>query len=402
MDLSSGDLYWQRKSGVPATYPPLDTDRRCDIAVLGAGITGALAAEALSADGHEVIVLDAREAGTGSTSASTSLLQYELDTHLVDLIARHGQDQARLAYRAAYEAIDLLEERITGLGLEDCHFSRKDSVYLASRRQDVPILQAEAEARRQAGIEVAVWSQADVIGHLGFKRPAALHSAQAAQVDAYRLTHGLLQVALRRGSLIFDRTRVTAVDTNARGVVLRTDRDARVRAKRLVVATGYETGQLFDTARLANLRSSFALASEPLAAVPGWWRRCLIWETARPYFYLRGSSDGRAIMGGEDLPFRNPLARDRLIGRKTRRLEKLFGEMFPTVRLETAYAWAGTFGEIKDGLPCIGAYRRHPLCYFALGLGGNGIVHGLLAADIIRAELKGRRHPYARTFRFDR
>lgn len=402
MDLTSDHPYWRLKNGILANYPPLERDRRCDVAILGAGITGALVAEALTADGHEVIVLDGREVGTGSTSASTALLQYEIDMHLADLAALHGERHARMAYRACYESIDLLEERISSLGLADCHFTRKDSVYLASRKRDVPALRGEAVARRNAGIEVMEWSASEVAAHLGFYSPHALHSPQAAEVDAYRLAHGMFCRTLERGGTIFDRTKVTGMDVDAGGALLRTDRGFKVRAKRVVVAMGYETGQLFDTARLVNLRSSFALASEPMEEVPGWWRRCLIWETARPYFYLRDDSDGRALIGGEDVPFRNPAARDRLIPRKCRRLEARLGQMFPGAAMETAYAWAGTFGETEDGLAYIGTYRKHPLCYFALGFGGNGITYSLIAAEIIRAALKGRPHPHAEAFRFDR
>ncbi len=400
--LTSDHPYWRMKSGILENYPPLDADAGCDIAVLGAGITGALVAEALSADGHDVIVLDARDAGTGSTSASTALLQYEIDVHLVDLIARHGAEHACTAYRACHESIDLLEARITGLGLDDCRFTRKESVYLASRKRDAAALREEAAARKRAGIEVDFWGPADIREHFPFEREAALCSRQAAEVDAYRLAHGLLAAVRGRGGRVFDRTAVESLETGPEGLILRTSRDFRVRARRVVVATGFETAMLFDTARFVNLRSTFALATEPMAAVPGWWHRCLIWETARPYFYLRGDSDGRAIMGGEDIPFRNARARDRLIPRKTRLLEKHFRGLFPAAGMETAYAWAGTFGETEDGLAYIGSYRRHPLCYFALGFGGNGITYSVLAAEIIRADLQGKTHPYAAAFRFTR
>ncbi len=402
MDLTSEHPYWRVRSGIIANSPPLDSDRCCDIAILGAGITGSLVGEALSADGHEVILLDERDVATGSTCASTALLQYEIDTHLIDLIALHGEGRARMAYQACYEAIDLLEERVARLGLEACNFTRKDSVYLASRRRDVPVLKAEAEARRQAGIEVNDWSAADVMDHLGFARPHALHSTQGAEVDAYRLAHGMLAEIRSRGGLVFDRTKVKGVEFDATGVILRTDRDFSIRAKRIVVAMGYETQSLFETAGFVDLRSTFALASEPLEEVPGWWRRCLLWETARPYFYLRGDSDGRAIIGGEDLPFRNAAARDRLVKHKGKLLEKRFKELFPSARMEPAFAWGGTFGETKDGLPYIGTYRKHPLCYFALGFGGNGITYSVTAAEIIRADLAGTAHRHADAFRFDR
>lgn len=65
--------------------PQLDTDLRCDLAVAGAGITGALIAGELADHGHDVVVLDQRDVCQGSTSANTTLLQYETDTHATEL-----------------------------------------------------------------------------------------------------------------------------------------------------------------------------------------------------------------------------------------------------------------------------------------------------------------------------
>jgi cation diffusion facilitator CzcD-associated flavoprotein CzcO len=44
MDLTSGAPFWIIKNGLLATYPRLKRDRRCDVAVIGGGITGALVA----------------------------------------------------------------------------------------------------------------------------------------------------------------------------------------------------------------------------------------------------------------------------------------------------------------------------------------------------------------------
>ena len=59
--------------------------------VVGGGITGALIADELSAHGHEVAVIEQRDIGWGSTAASTALLQYEIDTHLLELAERYGR-----------------------------------------------------------------------------------------------------------------------------------------------------------------------------------------------------------------------------------------------------------------------------------------------------------------------
>src|SRR4029434_9404128 len=95
MDLKTGDLYWPRLAGSRTDrYPPPDRDVRCDVAVIGGGVTGALTAYHLARAGAGVVVLDRRAIGCGSTSASTGLLQYEIDTPLYKLIDLLGADHA--------------------------------------------------------------------------------------------------------------------------------------------------------------------------------------------------------------------------------------------------------------------------------------------------------------------
>ena len=113
MDLKSGYPFWALKNGLMHAFPPLQANIRCDVAIIGGGITGALIADELSAHGHDVAVVDQRDVGWGSTSASTALLQYEIDTPLVDLARRYGEDRAALAYRACVGAIDDLAARAT-------------------------------------------------------------------------------------------------------------------------------------------------------------------------------------------------------------------------------------------------------------------------------------------------
>jgi len=401
MDLTSDHPYWTVKNGILASYPPLQSDVSCHVAILGAGITGALIAETLSGEGYDVCMIDARDVGRGSTSASTALLQYEIDTHLTDLIDRYGKRSAELAYRACHESIDQLEAKIRSLEI-DCHFSRRESVYLASTESDWPKVRKEGAARRSMGIHAEEWSGADVADHFGLVRPGALHSVQAAQVDAYRLTHGLLCTVRSRGGRIYDRTRVTAVHTNTEGVTLDTDRGFRIKARKLIVASGYEVTRMFGMSGIVNLQSSFALASEPMDQKDFWWHQCLLWESARPYFYLRSDSDGRAILGGADEPFRNPKARDKILSSKARTLEQQFREMFPGTPMEVAFTWAGTFGETEDGLAYIGPHKKYPNCLFALGFGGNGITFSMTAAGMTRDALSGKRNDYAEVFSFDR
>ena len=74
MDLKSGHPFWPIKNGLLGHYFPLNQDVDCEVAIVGAGITGALVAYYLTKEGIRTVIVDRREVGTGSTSATTGLL----------------------------------------------------------------------------------------------------------------------------------------------------------------------------------------------------------------------------------------------------------------------------------------------------------------------------------------
>jgi glycine/D-amino acid oxidase-like deaminating enzyme len=410
MDLTSGTPLWPTVDGLPAVYPPLHRDHRCDLAIIGGGITGALVAHRFALSGIPTVLLEADEIARGSTAASTALIQYEADTHLVDLIDRIGADHAVRSYRLCVEAVRgigvLAEEPdgrgSAGLASAGCGWRSIGSLYLASRRGDRAVLAREQAARRSAGIEVELLDERDIRAGFSFSRPAALLSPLAGEVDAFLLTHKLLAAAIQKGLQVYDRTRVTGYDTKRGGVELRTVGGARVRARRVVFATGYETPEFLNR-KIVRLQSTFALATASVERFDGWGEhRCLIWETARPYFYARTTADGRVVMGGADRPFATAHSRHRLLARQTAVLERQFAGLFPAIPCDVDWRWGGTFGETRDGLPYIGTVRQFPHGYFALGYGGNGITFGWIAANLLLDRFLERRNPDGELFAFDR
>jgi glycine/D-amino acid oxidase-like deaminating enzyme len=400
MDLRSGHPFWFLKNGLLADYPSLKHNEACEVAIIGGGITGALVAYYLAQEGVETILVDKRDIGAGSTAASTALLQYEIDTELHDLIGLVGEADAVRSYRLGLEAIDTLEH-LSGKLRDDCGFERKTSLYLASRKSDVSNLRKDYDTRRAFGFHVEYLEAKDLESRASFAAPGAIVSYGDAQVDPFRLTHQLIQAAKTQGLRVYDRCEVSKVEPADGGVVLHTGPGVRISGQRVVFATGYESQQ-FLKQDVGALKSTFALVSEPCDSFEGWPDRSLIWETARPYCYLRTTSDDRAIIGGEDVPYATAHKSDQLIARKAQKLQDRFTDMFPRLDLEVSYTWAGTFGETKDGLAYVGQTPEFPQAFFALGYGGNGITFSVIAAKIITDLHLGRPNPDANIFRFDR
>jgi glycine/D-amino acid oxidase-like deaminating enzyme len=400
MDLRSGHAFWLLKNGLMQSYAALDQDVKADVAVLGAGITGALVAYLLAKRGVNVTVVDKRESGWGSTSASTGLLQYEIDTNLYELKEMVGEANAIRAYQMGVEAIDEIAKVVAEVGAKE-GFQHRPSLYVARRRQDVKPLEKEFAAREAAGLRVRFLKARPLSNEFGVHARAAIVSEDGAQIDPYLLAHQLLAKCEQMGAQIYDRTEVKRIERKARGVELTTDRGAKISAKKMVFATGYET-QNYLKQRVAQLKSTFALVTEPVIHTDAWVNH-LLWEAARPYFYLRTTDDGRLMMGGEDEPFRDPEKRDRLIERKAAKLLKTYAQFYLAQHVpEIAFSWAGTFGETKDGLAYIGENAEVPHAYFALGYGGNGITYSMMAARIIADLYCGIDNPDAHLYRFDR
>lgn len=401
MDLKSGCMFWPQLNGdLPASYPKLNNNFTCDVAIIGGGISGALSGYFLTHAGVHVALVDRRVVAQGSTVASTGLLQYEIDTPLTELAEKIGQRRAKAAYRASLDALLAFDPLVDSLN-DPCGLVARPSLYLASTEKDVVSLQQEADARRSMDIDVQFLPADELLSEFNIRRPAALWSKKAFEIDPFRLTRILLRRSAEMGMSIFDETEVNELIPSAGGMTLGTINGPRIYARKIIVATGYETMQKLP-ADLCQLYTTYALASEPLKSFDAWPHRCMIWESARPYHYLRTTTDGRAIVGGGDDPLLDPETRLARLPDKTAQLLEAFGKIFPDIPIETNCSWCGVFAQTKDGLPYIGTLPRFPHTYFALGYGGNGITFSLIAAQILRDLFLGRENPLAGLFGFGR
>jgi len=400
MTLKSGYPFWLVKDGLPFTFPKLDHDVVTDVVVLGAGISGALVRYHLIEAGIQCTTIDARTIGLGSTSASTSLLQYEIDVPLYKLTDMIGKENAERSYQLCSEAIDKIGLIAKKVGVK--YFKRKKSLYYAAYKKDVSWLKTEFEARKTAGFDVK-WLEADDVNEqYGFESFGAILSRQGAETNAYMLSHCLLQHNIKgKENSIYDRSPVVDIKHNKNGVVLTTDTGHTIKAKKMVYATGYGVVDFIDK-KIVNLLSTYAVVSEQYNERPFWRDEVLIWNTADPYLYVRTTSDNRVLVGGRDENFSDPIARDKLLKRKTTQLSNDINKMFPDLDFKSEFSWTGTFGTTKDGLPYIGEYSRLPNSYFALGFGGNGITFSLIAAEMIRDLILGKENKDGHLFSFDR
>lgn len=402
MKIRSKEPYWLLKNGLMTSYPSLQKDISCDVLIIGGGITGALQAYQLSKEGYRTVIVDKRDIATGSTSATTAMIQYEIDEPLYSLVKKVGEDAAIDSYAAGVTAINKLE-RIVRDVKADCGFKRKKSLFIAASPKDNVWLKKEYNYRKKIKLEVSWLERKQLASRFGIKAHGGILSRAGASLDAYNLTHALLRYSIKHfGLRVFDHTEIKSTQySRARRIQTITAEKNSIRCKNIVYATGYETQSMLDK-KIVRLVSTYAFISEPLLKVPAALKGMLVWNTEVPYLYFRCTPDNRVLVGGADVAFRDAERRDRLLEKKEVALMKSMVTLMPALKLIPDFNWAGTFGVTRDSLPYIGAHPDYPNTFFVLGFGGNGITFSVIGMKIISDLMAGRKNKFSGYFRFDR
>ncbi len=401
MDLYSGLPYWIAKNSLYNYFNPLEVDHTTYVAIIGAGITGALIAHELCSAGIQCTVIDKRGITTGSSTASTALLQYEIDTPLCKLVELIDEDLAVKAYKCCLQSITDIENIFHKVRFNP-DFEKVPSVYYASDKKGFELIQEEYQIRKKYDLPVEFLEKEDLKKKYGIDAPGALYNNRSAQMDAYKGATHLIDYHMEKSDLeVFTHTEITGTKETEGGYELETKEGHTIKCKYVIVAAGFEAGP-FLPKRVMKLTSTYAIISEPVEEEYIWADRSLIWETAEPYLYVRTVNKNRIMVGGEDEDFSDPEKRDSLLRNKVGILEKKIKKLFPNIPFKTDMAWCGTFSSTDDGLPFIGNYPGKDRMFYALGYGGNGITFSVIAAQMITNKLRGIEDEREAVFGFER
>ncbi|WP_254075589.1 NAD(P)/FAD-dependent oxidoreductase [Paenibacillus tritici] len=222
-----------------------------------------------------------------------------------------------------------------------------------------------------------------------FQKEAALYYYEDAEMNPLKFVYGLLEKAQSQGGKIYEDTEITGRRFEQEYALFYTKEHREIRARHVIIAAGYEDSD-FKTEKNATLASSYAVITKPVADLSSWPKRTLIWETARPYVYMRTTPDNRIIIGGmdKDTPFAT--TRDSKIPASRDKLLEAFKTLFPDIPAQPEYYFGAFYGGTHDGLPVIGRYEDYPHCYILMAYGDNGTVYnGVLAKVVSDSILKG-------------
>lgn len=400
MLLHTGNMFWPSTLTGSIHYPPLQAKKKTRVAIVGGGMSGVLCGYLLAKSGIPVILIERNKIAYGSTAANTGLIQYSNDTLLSTLADSIGEQDAVRFYRGSTQAAEHLYSLVAGMRRK-VQFKRRSSLYYASRADDVPSLRKEFDLLHKHGFGATWWGETQIAQHFPFRRSAAIVTPGDAEINPPLFVQALTEDAQGYGLEVYEKTAMKSIVPTKEGYRLITG-EGEIEAEHIVYAVGYvpeEAGGLWVRTRFSR---SYVIVTNPISSLSDWHERFMIWESARPYLYMRTTVDNRIIIGGLDENIRQPIRNEKELSKRSNELLSGLKSLFPALSPQIRYQWCATFARSEDGLPWIGEDPNRPGQHYCLGYGGNGIIFSMLGAEIIRDRLLGVYNPLAAIVRPDR
>jgi glycine/D-amino acid oxidase-like deaminating enzyme len=387
-DAAPRPVWWDGRDLGPISEP-LAGSVDADLVVVGAGFTGLWAAvEALRAEpGRRVVVLEGGQLAQGASGRNGGFVSESL-THglahgqatwpaeLADLLRLGAENVADIARFVAQEDI-AADLRLVG------------KTMMATREHEVAALLAAHELNQRHGQESVLLDATQARADVGSPTYlAGLRLPAGGLVDPVALLLGLRDAALRRGAILHEHSRVSALRRDGGRVVVETEQ-GRVSARDVLLATNASPPLLRRIRNYVLPVWDHVLATAPLTGAQldeiGWRERQGLTDAGNQFHYYRLTADNRLLWGGYDAVYY--FGNDTSAKREQRDashelLARHLFETFPQLRgTPITHRWAGVIDTTSRFTPVFGTALGGRVAY-SVGYTGLGLASSRFGARV--------------------
>lgn len=360
---------------------------RADLVVVGAGYTGlwtALRAKERDPDAN-VMIVEANSVGWAASGRNGGFCESSLTHGVENGLSRWPTEMPTLE-RLGRENLDGIEQTVENYGL-DVDFERTGTLSVAVEPHQVEWLKDSENFLDGAQTRQLVNSPTYLAGEWNRRDTALVHPA--------KLAGELARVVEDLGVRVWENSRVTDIESEAGGVVVRTD-GASVHAGQVVLATNVFPSLLKRNRLLTVPVYDYVLMTEPLSGAQtesiGWDGRQGIADLANQFHYYRRTADNRILFGGYDAVYHFGGKINGKYEARPQSFEKLASHFFATFPqlegLRFSHQWAGAIDSCSRFCAFYGTARQGRVAY-AAGFTGLGVGASRFAADVMLDLLSG-------------
>ncbi len=356
-------------------YPCFSGDARCDIAVVGAGLTGVTTALLLGKTGLDVTVLEADTVGYGTSGRTTAKVTLQHGLCYQTLTENRAQ-----SYFEANTAGAHLIESLIGEYAIACDYEKQPAYVYTLDENEIPRIEKEMRAYEKLGIPGRIVTETA----LPFQVKAALLMENQAQFHPLKYLYALEQAAEAAGVKIHEHSPVIGMDRED-ACVLHTP-NGKLIADTVVLATNYPLvefpGHFF--LRLHQERSYIISTDAGAADVGGMYI-----SAENPVHSVRTHTSGgirSLLLGG----FGHRTGKEDDTADSYERLEDFLRADFKQASQTPDYRWSAQDCSPLDGMPYVGAvHTSAPRVYVAAGFDKWGMTNSAAAAAMISDSIAG-------------
>jgi glycine/D-amino acid oxidase-like deaminating enzyme len=364
---------WAATAQPSPALQTLDSERQCDVVIIGAGYTGLSAAHHIALSGREPLVVEANSLAWGASGRNGGVVSPKFRVGFGTLMQRFGRDTALQMYRTGYAAVDSLVELVDSLDLKDAQLHMGGHIAAAHNVRALAGLESTANwIQRETGGASSVMISAEQVREMTGASIFAggLLTPKAGGIHPMNYARGIARSLHGRGVGIYTNSPVERVSHQGDRVIVHTPQ-GRVSAKQVIYATnGYsDLTPATDTLhrRLIPFRSAIiatqVLPPAVLAGLMPGGQVC--GDTKRMLRWFRVVND-RLIFGGRGAFGKHDSAS------AFADLQRSMGDVFPVLRdYSVEFRWSGLVAMTLDYLPHAG--QLDPRSFYAIGYNGGGV-----------------------------
>jgi glycine/D-amino acid oxidase-like deaminating enzyme len=377
-----------------ALQPPLSGSKRCDVAIVGGGITGLCAALRLAERGVDVALVEAAFCGVGASGRNAGHVTPTIGKDLYTVMRRAGRERGARLIRFAERAVAHWEETVERLGIA-CDYRPARNIIAGVHERHREPLRRSAQVAAELGVHATFLDEADMRKR---ELPPAFRfgvlEGCGGHMHPGKYVLGLRSAVLAGGVRVFEQSPVLRIGLG-REPSLETAHGS-LRARKLLLATNAYTpvtlGRLATRIAPARVHQfvTRTLTESELASL-GWSGREGIYTAHEILENYRVTADGRLLGGSKDV---NVAFGRRLPGPNQPEsfaiMERAFRERFPTLAdVPVECNWGGWIAMTVDFLPVRGTLGRSGAVHYYTGCNGHGVPTCTMMGAAVADEMLG-------------